>query len=507
MKQGNPDQFFEWNNTWNPLNEISNKILKAQLHVLWSISTTVSQITEIPHLDISWPLWDIIEWLKNYRWEENLIPKWNNMPLFAPLDELIKGVNSYHIFLEWQKVRRLSFEATLAQVQVIKTVFSPYLLPTQKELLQQAENFCKTNLAFTFSFHRPDWNLDIKHEAIADLDFCTLEKFEAPEENPNGRSIMLIAPMSGHFATLLRKTVESLHKDGYTVYITDWKSPFDIPWEIGEFGIEGFTEELLNCFNEITNHQKGEAFEVLAVCQPWPETMTAVAYAEKHGLPKPESIGLMASPIDVSKNPTAVNEAGEKLTPEIMDSIKFVIPSWYPWAGREVYLSAMQISMFIMTKPEEHMKKFLKLAFKNTPHTTEEQKELDFYKEFFSWMDLSHQFYKETNIKVFQENRWAKWEVTFLWEKIDFSETTTPIITFEGREDDICGIGQTQGANKAFSSAKINKYYLIAAPVNDIDPITGKQKRVGHYGVFAGNRFREDVIPTLKNFYDQVGSL
>lgn len=168
--------------------------------------------------------------------------------------------------------------------------------------------------------------------------------------------------------------------------------------------------------------------------------MTAVAYAEKHKLPKPRTMSLMASPIDVSQNPTAVNEAGDKLTPEFMDMVKFVIPQGYPGAGREVYISPVQISMFIMTKPEEHYKKFMNLAFKTTKYTEEEEKELAFYKEYFAGMDLYHEFYKETNMQVFKENRWASGKVMFAGEEVDFSETKTPLITFEGREDDICGI-------------------------------------------------------------------
>jgi len=183
--------------------------------------------------------------------------------------------------------------------------------------------------------------------------------------------------------------------------------------------------------------------------------MTAVAYAEKHGLPKPRTMSLMASPIDVSQNPTAVNEAGDKLTPEFMDMVKFIIPQGYPGAGREVYISPVQISMFIMTKPEEHLKNFTNLAFKQTELTIEEEKELAFYKEYFAGMDLYHEFYAETNTRVFQENRWANGKVDFAGEQIDFSETTTPLITFEGREDDICGIGQTKGANNLMTGTKL----------------------------------------------------
>lgn len=133
--------------------------------------------------------------------------------------------------MEGQKTRKLSFEVALAQVKTMKVLFPALVFPFQAQIFQQAENFCRANLAFTFTFERPDWDLDIAREDIADLDFCTLTKFEAPQENPNNRSIMLVAPMSGHFPTLLRKTIQALHDDGFTIYITDWKKPFDVQKE------------------------------------------------------------------------------------------------------------------------------------------------------------------------------------------------------------------------------------------------------------------------------------
>ena len=127
---------------------------------------------------------------------------------------------------------------------------------------------------------------------VESLDFADIVKFEAAPETRNGRNMLLVAPMSGHFATLLRKTIESLHNAGYTVYITDWKSPFDVPKSKGEFTVDRYTTEVLNTFRVV--EQDGGTFETLAVCQPSPETLTATTYAETHGLPKPRSLTLMA---------------------------------------------------------------------------------------------------------------------------------------------------------------------------------------------------------------------
>jgi hypothetical protein len=238
--------------------------------------------------------------LSDYSAEENLRSS-------NPLLNSLNGLNPYHAFLEGQKARKFLFESALVQAKNLK-IFFPLLAPQ----IQQLENFIRANLAFTFTFHRPEWNLDFPHQTVESLDFADIVKFDAPAENPNGRNMLLIAPMSGHFATLLRKTVESLHQAGYTVYITDWKSPFDVPKEKGEFGVDRYTEELLHAYETVAND--GGTFDVLAICQPSPEALTATAYAEKNNLPKPRSLALMAGPIDVSASPTAVNKASDKLS-------------------------------------------------------------------------------------------------------------------------------------------------------------------------------------------------
>ncbi len=155
--------------------------------------------------------------LQSYDAEENLRP--------ASLSHgLSNGTNPYHTFLEGQKARKLFFEMGLIQLKVIKSFF-PVLPP----LFQQVENYIRTNLAFTFTFDRPEWGLALEPTVVESLDFADIVKFETSPEKSNGRNMLLVAPMSGHFATLLRKTIESLHNAGYTVYITDWKSPFDVP--------------------------------------------------------------------------------------------------------------------------------------------------------------------------------------------------------------------------------------------------------------------------------------
>ena len=414
--------------------------------------------------------------IRDYSAEENLRPS-------NPLLGLQNGLNPYHLFLEWQKTRKFFFEAMLIQIKRLKLVF-PLLAPH----LQQSENYIRANLAFTFTFHRPDWNLDFAHETVESLDFADIVKFEAPSENPNGRNMLLIAPMSGHFATLLRKTIESLHREWYTVYITDWKSPFDVPKDKWEFTIDRYTTEVLHAYAAV--EKDGWVFDVLAICQPSPETLTATTFAETHNLPKPRSLALMAGPIDVSQSPTKVNEASGKLNDKVLDSFRLTIPSGKNiWAGRSVYPAPLQILSFISTKPEEHMWNYNTLAFKTTPLSPEEEKMLAFYEEYFAVMDLPHEFYRDTVKQVFRGNNWAKGKVDYNWEEVDFSAMTTPLMTIEWGRDDICGIGQTEAAQKLTNPSHSLHIVLPDA---------------GHYGTFAGKDFRGIVLPAFDGFYQSL---
>ena len=476
------------NPVFSPLSAIDTTVNNTQRHT----NTLLSLFSQFPQ-----ELSKIIETVNAYSREESLLPSNVIHTPFHNIDRLINSTNPYHAFLESQKARKIFFETALVQVHTMQALTPSMLLPIQASLLQRTENYIRANLAFTFTFHRPEWNIDIEHNTIASLNFCNIEKFEASNTNSNGRNIFLISPMSGHFSTLLRKTIKELHADGYSVYITDWKSPFHVTTDLGEVTMEKYTEEILHTFQEVAQDSRDNVFESLAVCQPCPETMTAVAYAEKHNLPRPRTLWLMAGPVDVEQNPTQVNEVGKKLSPKAMESMRYTIPKGYAGAGRSVYPAPLQISLFMMWKPQEHMKKFMNLAFKATPFDEQDEKTLAFYTEYFAGMDLYHELYTETVTNVFQDNLWGRNNVSFKGEKIDFSQVQTPIITFEWREDDVCWVWQTKWANKLMKSAKINEYHLIHGDEN-------KNERVGHYWVFSGRFFKQQVVPALQKFYKKV---
>lgn len=458
-------------NIWSPL----LGFLNVQLQISKMVTDLLSRMN--PYLPKDMVGMESIQSLQrelsDYSAEENL--RSNN-----PLLNTLNGVNPYHAFLEGQKARKFLFESALIQAKNLKIFF-----PILASQIQQLENYIRANLAFTFTFHRPEWNLDFQNETIESLDFVDIIKFAAPEENPNGRNMLLIAPMSGHFATLLRKTVESLHNAGYTVYITDWKSPFDVDKSKWEFSVDRYTQELLHAYETV--EKDGKIFDVLAICQPSPEALTATAYAEKNHLPKPRSLALMAGPIDVSASPTAVNKLSGKLSWEVLESMKLTIPRGKNiGAGRSVYPGPLQIMSFISAKPEEHLKNYRSLAYKKTAFSIEEEKMLSFYREYFAVMDLPHTFYKETVNRVFRGNEWATGRVQYQGETIDFSEMTTPLMTIEWGRDDICGIGQTSAAQGLTNPSSALHIHVPDA---------------GHYGTFAGKDFRSVVLPGFDKFY------
>jgi poly(3-hydroxybutyrate) depolymerase len=498
-----------------------NAFVNFQMGVLWSMSKNISQImTWGACMDATSSLDNITKSLKEYSQDENLLSNPNLFSSFMKQDSNWEwnfslensllwrsknATNPYHMFIETQKARKMYFEVALNQIKAMKAI-NPFLSP----ILQQAENFARTNLAFTFTFARPDWNLPFKHETVWDLDFCNVVRFEKPK-NPNGKSILLVAPMSGHYATLLRKTVKWFWEQGYEVYITDWKSPFDVPKEKWNFDIDRQTKEIQNCFKVVRDNCGDTEFHTMAVCQPSPETATAITDAEQEGLPKPDSIALMAGPNNTTKNPTKINEAGDKLTPGILQWLQVEIPKWYKWAGRKTYPAALQIISFIMTKPEEHIKNYQKLAFKTTPFTPEEEKQLEFYTEYFAILDLYHEFYESTVTRVFQWKEWIKGKIRFWKKVVDLATMKTPLATIEAQDDDICWIGQTEAIHDVTPNTVVKKHILVKGKTvtkkvleRGKEIIQTIKKKVGHYGVFAGEALKEQVLPFLDIFHDEV---
>ncbi len=319
--------------------------------------------------------------------------------------------------------------------------------------------------------------------------FCRLLHFERDLPDSVRRKspkILLIAPMSGHYATLLRGTVEHLlpHAE---VYITDWVDARMVPGYMGEFHLDDYVTYLI----KIMNLFKGDVHPV-AVCQPSIPLLAAVAHMEAIGSPYvPNSMTLMGGPIDTRVNPTAVNKfAAEKDIDWFRRHVLTTVPWTYPGAGRLVYPGFMQLSSFMSMNfdmhAESHHKHFVDLI-RGDDESSDKHK--TFYDEYLAVMDLTAEFYLDTVEEVFMKKSLAKGEMKYGAHKINTSAITqVPLMTVEGELDDITGVGQCHAAHDLCDQLPASK------------KVHYEQKGVGHYGIFNGSKFRNGVFPEVFDF-------
>jgi polyhydroxyalkanoate depolymerase len=314
--------------------------------------------------------------------------------------------------------------------------------------------------------------------------FGTLLHFKKDVATPQPR-VLVVAPLSGHFATLLRNTVKTLLGD-HDVYITDWHNARDVSLERGAFGFEDYVETLIT-FLQIM----GPGTHVVAVCQPCVQVMAAAAVmAETDDPAQPRSMTLMAGPIDTRINPTKVNELATSKPIEWFErNLIASVPGRYSGAGRRVYPGFVQLSAFMSMNLDRHIKAHAEL-YENLAKGEHEKAKAtkDFYDEYFAVLDLAAEFYLETVRWVFQEARLPRGEMTFRGSKIDTRAIRrTALLTVEGERDDICSLGQTSAAHDLTPSLKPyrKRHHMQAG--------------VGHYGVFSGKRWEHQIYPIVRN--------
>jgi polyhydroxyalkanoate depolymerase len=345
-----------------------------------------------------------------------------------------------------------------------------------------------------FTHARPAYGIDsveIRGEAIPVEErgvkwtpFCQLLRFqkEGGAEDPK---ILLIAPMSGHFATLLRGTIRTLLRD-HQVFLTDWINPRYVKLEAGRFGLEDYTRHVVDFVRFI-----GEDCHVVAVCQPTVSALAATAVmAQEGGSVQPASLTLMAGPIDARIAPTKVNElAQEKPIEWFRDNMIGVVPAKFEGAGRRVYPGFVQLCAFMSMNAERHTKSFVDLFHHRVAGEFEKADAIsEFYREYFAIMDMSADFYLETVDQVFQRYLLPLGQMEYKGRKIEpRAIRKTFLLTVEGERDDICAVGQTLAAQDLCSGLRpyMKTHHLQAG--------------VGHYGVFNGRRWEAQVYPVLRN--------
>jgi poly(3-hydroxybutyrate) depolymerase len=345
------------------------------------------------------------------------------------------------------------------------------------------------------TYARPAYGIDKAMSGNRDYEVIEKVEFATPfgsllhfikDGAPEQPKILLVAPMSGHFATLLRNTVKTLLQD-HDVYITDWHNPRDIPLGAGVFGLDDYTEHLITFLSKI-----GPRAHMVAICQPSVSALAAAAIMCEDDHPqRPASLTLMAGPIDTRVSPTKVNEfATSKPLSWFEQNMINYVPMQCAGAFRKVYPGFIQVTAFMTMNLERHMKAHIELMDHLAKGETEKADTIKtFYDEYFAVMDLPADFYIETIRDVFQEHLLPQGKMTFRGRPVNPKAVRRMgLMTVEGEKDDICSIGQTVAAQDLCSSVRAYKR------------VHHMQGGVGHYGVFSGRKWNNEIYPLLRDF-------
>lgn len=337
------------------------------------------------------------------------------------------------------------------------------------------------------------FNVAVREEIALSRPFCNLIHFArdaAQTGNRHDPKVLIIAPMSGHYSTLLRGTVEAMLPE-HDVYITDWADARNVPIAAGRFDFDDFVEYVIEFVRFI-----GTNTHVMAVCQPAVPALAATALmAQRNEETQPASLILMGGPIDTRRNPTKVNAlAAEKSIAWFERNVTSTVP--FPHAGfmRPVYPGFMQLTGFMTMNLERHMNAHVEL-FNNLVKgdCDSVRQHQSFYEEYLAVMDLTSEFYLQTVQIVFQEHLLPDKKLTHRGEVVDCSAITkTALMTIEGERDDICGLGQTEAAHDLCTS------------IPGGEKVHYVQSGVGHYGVFNGTRWRTEIQPRIREFIHDI---
>jgi len=334
-----------------------------------------------------------------------------------------------------------------------------------------------------------DKTVKVREEIVWSRAFCNLLHFSRnlPAAHRDPR-ILIVAPMSGHYATLLRGTVEALLPSA-DIYITDWIDARMVPMTEGTFDFDDYVDYVIEML-----HFLGPDTHVIAVCQPSVPVLAAAAVMEEANDPlSPSSMTLMGGPIDTRINPTAVNQlAKDKPLEWFADNVIMNVPWPQPGFMRPVYPGFLQLSGFMSMNLDRHViahKEFFMHLVKNDG---EPEKHRDFYDEYLAVMDLTAEFYLQTVDQVFIRHSLPKGELVHRGKLVDPAAIrNVALLTVEGENDDISGVGQTKAAQTICTNIPDNMrmHYL--------------QPDVGHYGVFNGSRFRREIAPRIVSFVNE----
>ncbi len=343
-------------------------------------------------------------------------------------------------------------------------------------------------------------NVAIHERVEIDKPFCELRRFKRFSDDPATLAklktqpvVLIVAPLSGHYATLLRDTVRTMLKD-HKVYITDWKNARMVPLSQGEFHLDDY----VNYVQEFIRHLQQEYgnCHVMSVCQPTVPVLAAVSLMASRGELTPLSMTMMGGPIDARKSPTAVNNlAMTKSHSWFEHNVIYRVPSNFPGAGRKVYPGFLQHTGFVAMNPDHHAKShydYFQHLIKGDDASAEAHRQ--FYDEYNAVLDMDADYYLETIKTVFQnfclvQGSWDVKSADGEVERVRPQDIKgTALLSVEGELDDISGSGQTQAVHDLCTNVPTQRKQHLEA------------KGAGHYGIFSGRRWREVVYPVVRDF-------
>jgi poly(3-hydroxybutyrate) depolymerase len=352
-------------------------------------------------------------------------------------------------------------------------------------------------------YRKPDWNLPhtlvngaevaVTVKSAWSAPWCEMLHFQrdadalkAARGERTDPTVLLVAPMSGHYATLLRSTVEAFLPE-HEVYVTDWADARMVPVLAGRFDLHDYIDYVMAMLRVL-----GPETHVVAVCQPGPLVLAAVSLMSAEGDPcAPATMTFMGSPIDARKSPTAPNKLAETRDIEwFQKNMIHTVPMLYPGAFRRVYPGFLQLASFMGMNLSRHVDAhyaYFQNLVKGDGDSTDKHRE--FYDEYLAVMDLTEEFYIQTLEEVFQKYSLANGTMLHRGVRVDPGAITkTALLTVEGENDDISGIGQTQAAHELCVNIPeaMQRDYI--------------QPGVGHYGVFSGRRFKQEIYPRMRDF-------
>ena len=399
----------------------------------------------------------------------------------------------------WYELGRAAFRPARAAADSCRLFFNPLNPLSHTPVGRSAIAACEVFERATRRYPKPEFGIAgtkvdghsvrVTEEVVWQTPFCRLVHFKRdidPERAAQNPRLLLVAPMSGHFATLLRGTVETFLPD-HEVYITDWQDARDVPIEAGRFDLDDYIDTMRDMFRFL-----GGDVHVFAVCQPSVPVLAATALMDADGDPAvPLTLILAGGPIDTRINPNEVNKLAEHrgLT-WFRNHVITKVPFPHPGVMRDVYPGFLQLHGFMSMNLDRHIEAhhnlFLHLVKGDGDSA---QKHREFYDEYLAVMDLAAEFYLQTVDTVFIRHALPKGEMTHRGNRVDPTAIRrVALMTVEGENDDISSVGQTEAA------------HALCVNIPEERKVHYVQPDVGHYGVFNGSRFRAEIAPRIADF-------